>query len=421
MNPTGDDALRWPSGLAADWRADLVPGLLAALLTLPQAIALAALAGMPVEHGLYLSLLPALAATLLGRSPLALSGPNTAASILLYASASALATPGSPAYVNQVLLTTLFAGGFQLAFYLLRAGKLFLDLPASVAQGIVGGTGILILSQQVGPLLGVPISGRGPIEAIGQALFYDAKNLWPLAVGGAAVAAGWLARRRRLGRYSLLIALATGWLAAEACDVAAGSATTGLDRLGRVSLSLDFLAAPSVDWTELVSLFAAINDGLAVAAVGALQAAIMARTCALMTGRPLAVNRDILGQSAMNLIAAFTSGLAGATSFNRTLANLEAGARGRAASVICVLLLCLALGLGQDYLARIPLAAVAGVLVLVGLSLVGSLRSIKLSHRRDTFELIATVGAAVFLGLFYAVLVGACLALYHRALDTEGE
>ena len=57
-------------------------------------------------------------------------------------------------YVNQVLLTTFFAAVFQFAFVFLRAGNLFLDLPISVAQGIIAGTGVLILSQQVGPLLG---------------------------------------------------------------------------------------------------------------------------------------------------------------------------------------------------------------------------------------------------------------------------
>ena len=139
------------AGVAAS-RQDWLPGLLAALLTLPQAIALATLAGMPVEHGLYLSLLPALAATLIGNSRVALSGPNTAASILLYASATLFATPYSPVYVNQVLLTTFFAAVFQFAFVLLRGGNLFLDLPISVAQGIIAGTGVLILSQQVGPL-----------------------------------------------------------------------------------------------------------------------------------------------------------------------------------------------------------------------------------------------------------------------------
>jgi SulP family sulfate permease len=411
--------LRKVFGDATASRRDWVPGLLAALLTLPQAIALATLAGMPVENGLYLSLLPALAATLIGHSRVALSGPNTAASILLYASAATFATPGSAGYVNQVLLTTFFAAIFQFAFYFLRVGRLFLDLPLSVTQGIIAGTGALILSQQVGPLLGVVINGQGPIESLGQALAYDAKNTWPLAVGGIGVAAGLWSKRRRLGRYHLLIALAAGWLAADLCDLLFGSATTAIERLGRMNLSLNFVSAPTVDWTELVALFAAISNGLAVAAVGSLQAAIMARTTSVMVRERLNVNRDILGQAAMNLIATFTSGLAGATSFNRTLANIETGARSRAAGVIGVIALALALCVAQEWLARIPLAAVCGVLVLVGLSLLGSLRSIDRKHPRRAVEMLATIASAIFLGLFYAVLVGACLTLYHRALDRD--
>lgn len=411
---------RWHYGLAA-LRADGLPGVLAALLTLPQAIALATLAGMPVEHGLYLSLLPALAATLLSQSQVALSGPNTATSILLYASASAFATPGSPDYVNQVLLTTLCAGIFQMLFFLLRAGKLLLDLPVSVTQGIVVGTGILILSQQAGPLLGVAVNGVGPIEAVGQALLYDTKNYWPLAVGGIAIACGWLAKFHGHNRYSLLLALLGGWLATELADLLCGSAVTGLERLGRVRLSLDFLSLPTLERGELATLFAAIHDGLVIAAIGALQTTIMARSISVMTGRRLSLNRDLLGQSLMNVLAAFTSGLAGATSFNRTLANLEAGAHGRAAGIVCVATLACGIAVGQEWLARIPLAAVAGVLVLVGYSLLGGLRNIDFANRRQTLELAATVAAAIFLGLFSAVLVGACLTLYHRALDHESD
>ena len=400
-------------------RRDWVPGLLAALLTFPQAIALATLAGMPVEHGLYLSLLPALAATLIGSTRVALSGPNTAASILLYASAATFATPGSADYVNQVLLTTFFAAMFQLGFCFLRVGRLFLDLPLSVTQGIIAGTGVLTLSQQVGPLLGVVINGQGPVESLGQALAFDAKNYWPLAVGCVGVLAGLWSKRRRLGRYHLLIALAAGWLAADLCDLLFGSATTAIERLGPINISTGFVVVPRVNWTELVALFAAISNGLAVAAVGALQAAIMSRTAAVMLGERPNVSRDILGQAAMNLIAAFTSGLAGATSLNRTLANIETGARSRVAGVICVAVLTIALCFGRDWLARIPLAAVCGVLVLVGLSLLGSLRSIDRKHPRRAIEMLATIASAVFLGLFYAVLVGACLTLYHRALDRD--
>jgi MFS superfamily sulfate permease-like transporter len=260
---------------------------------------------------------------------------------------------------------------------------------------------------------------RGPIESTIQALACDAKSYWPLLVGATGVIAGLWSKRRRLGRYHLLIALAAGWLAADCCDLLVGSATTAFERLGHLNLSSDFLSLPRVNWTELVSLFAAISDGLAVAAVGALQAAIMARTAAVILNERMNVGRDIIGQAVMNLLATFTSGLAGATSLNRTLANIETGAKSRAAGTICVIALGIGLWLGRDLLARIPLAAISGVLVLVGLSLLGSLKSLDRKHPRRAVEMLATIGAAIFFGLFYAVLVGACLTLYHRALDRD--
>jgi len=177
---------------------------------------------------------------------------------------------------------------------------------------------MLILSQQVGPLLGVIINGQGFIESLGQALCFDAKNYWPLLVGAVAIGAGLAAKalrlgryHLRLGRYHLLIALAAGWLAADVCDLLIGSANTAFERLGHLNLSIRVLSVPTVNWTELVALFAAVSDGLAVAAVGSLQAAIMARTTSLLIKEPMAVNRDILGQAVMNLLATFSDESAG--------------------------------------------------------------------------------------------------------------
>lgn len=401
---------------ASPWRANLLPGALAALLTLPQAIALAALAGMPFEAGLYLSLLPALAATLIGHSPLALSGPNTAASLMLMASAAVLAAPGSPDFIQQVLATTLCAGLFQLLLAAVRAGNLLLELPASVTRGVIAGTGVLILGQQAGPLLGVPINGSGLVEALGQALFHDAPCGGALAIGGLSVAAGLAAQRLGLKRYALLAALLAGWAAAEIADLLMGAANTGIERLGTVPLGAHPLSWPLIDATDTARLLAVVRDGFAVAVVGSLQTAVMARILAYRTGAAMNINRDIAGQGAMNLVAAFTSGFAGATSFNRSLANLEAGATGRAAGIWCVAFLALGALLAGPVLARIPLPAVSGVLVLVGWSLVASVRREDFAGRVHVIEFLTTLVVAVFLGLLQAVIAGALLAIYFHSL-----
>jgi len=409
-----------PGGLSLNspWRTELMPGALAALLTLPQAIALAALAGMPFEAGICLALLPALAATLAGHSPVALSGPNTAASLMLMASASALAAPGGPDYIQQVLVTTLIAGVFQLLLAAIRVGNLLLELPDSVTRGVLAGTGVLILAEQAGPLLGVPVNGSGIVEVLGQAVFFDAPGTASLFVGILSIVAGMTALARGGRRYSLLVALVAGWIAAEIADLAVGAANTGIERLGAVPIAANFLSWPAIDTTDTTRLLAAIRDGFAVAIVGSLQTAVTARILAFRAGMPMNINRDIAGQGTMNVLAAFTSAFAGATSFNRSLANVEAGATCRQAGIYCVLFLGLGTLLAGSLMARIPLPAVSGVLVLVGWSLIVSVRG-AFARREYLVEVFVTSLAAVFLGLLQAVIAGAFVAAYFRALVHE--
>ncbi|HEX8963089.1 MAG TPA: SulP family inorganic anion transporter [Rhodocyclaceae bacterium] len=401
--------------LASPWRSELMPGALAALLTLPQALALAALAGMPFQAGIHLALVPALAATLIGHSPVALSGPNTAASLILASSASALATPGSAEYVQQVLATTLLAGAFQVLLAAARVGNLLLELPDSVTRGVLAGTGVLIVAQQAGPLLAVPVNGSGIVEMVAQALWFDAPNGRAAFVGVVSILAGLGAQACGNRRSSLLVALLAGWLAAELADLALGAANTGIERLGAVTIGGGFLSWPAVDAADPSHLLAAARDGFAVAVVGALQTAVTARILAMRVGGTLGINRDIAGQAAMNLLAAFTSAFAGAASFNRSLANVDAGACGRQAGIYCVAFLGLGTLLAGPLLARIPLPAVAGVLVLVGVSMIVGARG-RAPRRGYLAELAATALAAVFLGLLPAVMVGALLAAYFRAV-----
>jgi SulP family sulfate permease len=129
VNATLALARRWAPFLAwreqltrASLRADLEAGLISAVLILPQAIALASLAGMPPETGIYASIVPVIVAALWGSSWHALSGPNTAVCVLLASSLAPFASPGSDAYVGYALTLTFLVGAIGLAVGVLRLG-----------------------------------------------------------------------------------------------------------------------------------------------------------------------------------------------------------------------------------------------------------------------------------------------------------
>ena len=114
----------WPRVTAGSFKLDLFAAFTGALIVLPQAVAFASIAGLPPQYGLYAAMIPAVVAALWGSSWHLVSGPTTAISIVVFASVSPLAQPGSEHYIGLVLTLTLLAGAIQLAMGLARLGAL---------------------------------------------------------------------------------------------------------------------------------------------------------------------------------------------------------------------------------------------------------------------------------------------------------
>ena len=134
---------------------DLYAGLTGAVIVLPQSVALALLAGLPVAYGLYTALVPVIIAALLGSSFHLMSGPTTAISIVVFTTIAPLAEPGSSSYISLVLTLTLAAGLFQLALGLARMGALVNFISHTVIVGFTAGAAILVITSQLKHIFGV--------------------------------------------------------------------------------------------------------------------------------------------------------------------------------------------------------------------------------------------------------------------------
>ena len=120
-------------------RADFSAGLVGAIVVLPQGVAFATLAGMPPEYGLYAAIVPAMIAALFGSSWHLVSGPTNAISIVLFASVSVLAEPGSAEFIKLVLTLTFLTGLMQLLMGLARMGALVNFISHTVVIGFTAG------------------------------------------------------------------------------------------------------------------------------------------------------------------------------------------------------------------------------------------------------------------------------------------
>src|SRR5512143_3915427 len=178
-------------------RADLIAGITGALIVLPQGVAFAAIAGMPPEYGLYAAMIPAVIAALWGSSWHLVSGPTTAASIVLFASLSVMAIPGSPDYVKLAITLTFMVGLLELFMGLARLGTLVNFISHSVVIGFTAGAALLIAAKQVKNFFGVPIPRGLEFHEIFIQLFenLDKVNGYVLAVSVTTLIVGILVKR----------------------------------------------------------------------------------------------------------------------------------------------------------------------------------------------------------------------------------
>ena len=186
----------------ATLRADVLAGLIGALVVLPQAVAYATLAGMPPQYGLYCAMLPVAIAALWGSSWHQVSGPTNTLSLAIIATMAPLADPGSPAYVTLVLTLALLIGAIQLAMGLARLGTLVNFISDTVIVGFTAGAGVLIIVAQIRNFFGIPIpSGPGLWGSLRESLLHaGAADPWITATSGITLAVA-IAARRWTPRY----------------------------------------------------------------------------------------------------------------------------------------------------------------------------------------------------------------------------
>ena len=188
----------WPRVNRVTLRADATAGAIGAIIVLPQGVAFATIAGMPPEYGLYAAIVPAIVAALFGSSWHLVSGPTTAISIVLYSTMSTLAEPGSPPYIQLVLMATFLTGVFQLAMGIARMGVLVNFISHTVVVGFTAGAGLLIAGTQIQHFFGIPMErGMSFVESIEAFITrFDTADLHVTAVGTVTLLVGIVVKRK---------------------------------------------------------------------------------------------------------------------------------------------------------------------------------------------------------------------------------
>ncbi len=394
-------------------RADVQAGLLGAVLVLPQGIAFAALAGLPPAMGLAAAALPCAVAALGGSSRQVMSGPTNATSLALGAMLVPLAAGDASLLVPLALALTLLVGLVQIGLATARLGALANFISPAVMLGFTTGAAGLIAWYALAGLMGA--AGRAsPVQAWQQALAGPGQA-WPgLLVGGLTLAVAVAGRAWwRRGPF-MLVALGVGiaacwWLTSH--PLLAGAAPL---RVGEPPSAWPQWRWPGHDLDRLSALGSPLlQAALALTIVALGQAMAIAKALAQRSGQVIDVNRECLGQGLGNLSSALSGGLVVCGSLNRSLPNLEAGARTPLAAVASAVWLVALVALAAPLLAWIPLAGVSALLLVVAWGLVDQAAWVRLWRlERSEFTIAAATAAATLLmRLEMAVLAGVMLSL----------
>ncbi len=405
------------------WRkagCDLVAGATVAAVAIPQSMAYAEIAGVPLQHGLYTVIVQCLIGSLFNSQRFLSVGPINTQSLLVFSTVAAIVDPRDERFLTLVIALTLLKGLMQMAMAGLKLGTLVRYVSRAVIVGFTAGAGVLIAAKQIKNLLSVaPVRPDDP-SAAWPGLTGIFRGLGPVlgeahwqsvAIGLGALAVMLVARR--------VHRLVPGPLIAVVCAGAAvyllGWTGGELVLVPELPQGLPGFRLPALSWAEAESL---LGGALALSLLGLMEAYSIGQTIASRTGQRISANQELLSQGFTNFVSSFFQCIPGSGSFSRSALNYYAGAKTLYSGVFNAVFVATVFLLFAPLARFVPMAALAAVLFVIAAGLIDwrAFDRMRRTNRADAIVCLATFAFTLFIPLEYAVFVGVALnlALYLR-------
>lgn len=390
-------------------RADLGAGLTVAIVAVPQSMAYAAIAGLNPIYGLYTAIFPAIAAALFGSSRHLVTGPTN--SIALTTAGVLVFLSGRPNYIEFVFALAITSGVVKLLLGVLNLGGIVRYVSNSVLTGFLAGAGVLIIIHQANSLLGIPRAEGAGTLAILEDIFRHLShtNLFALATGAFTIGVLFLSRRFQKGLPSALLSI----VLAGALVQLTGWGERGVQLVGGLSTATKLGVAFHLPQVTLQDANILLTGAGAVALLSLVEAMSVAKAIGLHTGQYIQPSREFIGQGIASILGGFFQCMPSSGSPSRSAVNLSSGAQTRLAAAFSGLFVLLAILAFSKLIGYIPIASLAGVVMLSALQMI-DWHHIGLTWRsRSVSRLVlgVTFMATLLLPLHWAIYLGALLSI----------
>ncbi len=375
-------------------------GITAAVIALPLALAFGIATGLGPIAGLYGAGIVGLFAAVFGGTPTQVSGPTGPMTVVMTSLVTQFMASNPENGLALAFTSVMLGGIFQIVLGILKFGRFIIMVPYSVISGFMSGIGAIIIILQLAPILGFDGSGN-----VAEAILHledqlDNINLIPLGIGllSLLIVFIWQGKLNKIipGAIVALIICST---------VSHFGFHDSAKVIGEIPSALPNIQIPTLDISSLRDV---IMGAIMLALLGAIDSLLTSLIADNVTGTEHDSNRELIGQGIGNTLAGLIGGLPGAGATMRTMVNIRAGATGPLSGVIHSLtLLAITLGLGFLF-EHIPLAALSGILIKVGIDIIDwpFIKRLHKMPRFPVFLMLLVFFLTVWVDLISAVLIG---------------
>ena len=381
------------------FRSDVAAALTVAIVALPLSMAIAVASGVPPERGLYAAIVGGFIVSALGGSRFQIGGPAGAFIVLVSATVDRFGIEG-------LLLAVLLSGLFLTVVGFLRLGALIRYIPHAVTAGFTCGIALTIFASQLKELAGTNRGGGGHGDLLSQLTVFSDINPAALVIGIATAAAIFALQRWRPRWPAMLMAVAAGTGVAAVLHL---PVETIASRFGDIPSHLPLPGLPNHSLSLVLDV---LPSALSFTLLGGIESLLSAKIADGMTGRKHRHNMELVAQGIANVASALFGGISVTGTIARTATNIRAGARSPLSGIMHSGFLCIFLLFAARLIGFIPLAALAGVLVVVSWNMVEKgLVLALLRNWRSALVLAVTFGLTLAINLTAGILAGCLVSI----------
>lgn len=403
----------------ATFMSDLMAGTIVGIVALPLAIAFAIASGVSPEKGIVTAIIAGFIVSFLGGSKVQIGGPTGAFIVIVYGVIQQYGIGG-------LTVATIIAGVLLIILGAFKLGTVIKFIPYPVVVGFTSGIAVTIFTTQMADVFGLSFGGEAvPGDFIGKWMLYfrhlDTINWWDAGVSILSVLIIMLVpkfSRRIPGSLVAIILVTAGVYALKTCLGIEGIDTIG-DRF-TIASQLPKAEMPALDWEAVKNLF---PIAVTIAALGAIESLLSATVADGMISDHHNSNTELIALGVANMVAPIFGGIPATGAIARTMTNINNGGRTPVVGMIHAGVLLLILLFLMPLAQYIPMACLAGVLVVVSYNMSGwrTFRALLKNPKSDVTVLLITFFLTVIFDLTVAIAVGlmlACVLFMRRVMET---